>query len=280
MTDKLPNTVPFAAPSGPAWRHLIGSRTLVVSGGRAGCGATTLALNLAATLARDALRVVLVDANPRSPEIASRCELPAAPGMADVLAGRKTVHEALQRGPAGLQVLAGGVPDAGQSISDRAIQRTIKQLDSLRPHADWLIIDAGHEPGNFTSRLWAFAKQVLLVASPEAAAVMDSYALVKTLLTRQQSLDVHVKLVVNQADSAELGADVHRRIDQSCRRFLGLSLELSAVLPVDSADLVDPTKRLAIFADPPGSSLALAIAQLTKRLAQPETHSEIRRLAA
>src|SRR5262249_6026274 len=101
---------------------------LVVSGGRHGVGATTLAVQLAAALAQDALRVVLVDANLAEPNVAARCNMGTSVGIGEVLAGRKNIHEALQLGPAGIQVLAGGLANSlVHPPNTRAIQRLLKQ---------------------------------------------------------------------------------------------------------------------------------------------------------
>ena len=54
-------------------------------------------------------------------------------------------------------------------------------------------------PANSTARLWSAADGVLLVTSPDAVAVMDTYALIKTLLSRH-ALRQPLALVVNQAD--------------------------------------------------------------------------------
>jgi flagellar biosynthesis protein FlhG len=220
--------------SGFAHAHDSGPRTLVVSGGKPGVGATTLAVNLAAVLAQDALRIVLVDADLYRADVAARCKLTSGLGIGDVLAGRKSIHEALQRGPSGMQILAGAASAETRSgIGERAIQRLLRQMRTLGPHADLLIIDAGNQPSEFTARLWSAADSLLLVTSPDAVAVMDSYALIKTLLSRH-SLLRPVTLIVNQAADEAAAADVHRRIDQSCRRFLGLPIEFAGGLPRDS----------------------------------------------
>jgi flagellar biosynthesis protein FlhG len=214
-------------------------RSLVVAGGKPGCGATTIAVQLARALAADAQRVVLVDGNAQpadSPadDLAARCGLSPTLTMSDVLKGRKNIHEALLRGPAGLQVLAGGPANAGREPpTRRQIERLLRQMQSLVPHTDWFLIDAGHRPSELAARLWSAAEQILLVTSPDAAAVMDTYALVKTLLTRQ-ALNRPVSLVVNQAADEAAAADVCRRIDQSCRRFLGLGVELAGWLTRDA----------------------------------------------
>src|SRR5262245_50920653 len=202
-----------------------GHGMLVVSGGRQGVGATTLAVDLAKLLAEDGRRVVLVDANVQRADVAAKTSLAGGLGIGDVLAGRQTIHEVLQRGPAGMHVLVGTATAETQAgLNERAIDRFLRQLRTLGPHADWLIIDAGNQPSELTARLWTAAYRVLLVTCPEAAAVMDTYALVKTLLS-QHALRQAPALVVNQSPDEATSADVHRRIDQSCRRFLGLSVE-------------------------------------------------------
>jgi flagellar biosynthesis protein FlhG len=208
-------------------------RMLVVSGGKPGVGATTVAVNLAAALARDAQRVVLIDADLHHAEVAAHCDLAATLNIGDVFAGRKSIHEALQCGPAGMQILAGNAsPETRAAASPRSLQRLRRQLRSLERYADWVLIDAGHQPADLMSDLWSLAERVLLVSSPDAAAVMDTYALVKTLLTRQ-ALAQPLALIVNQVAGAASAADVFRRIDQSCRRFLGMSLELAGFVPLD-----------------------------------------------
>jgi flagellar biosynthesis protein FlhG len=194
-------------------------------------GATTVAVHLAATLAQDALRVVLIDADLYRADVAAQCNVVGGFGIGDVLVGRKTIHEVLQRGPAGMQILTGTAStETRRGLGERAIQRLLRQMRSLSPHADWLLVDAGNQPSEFTARLWSVADSLLLVTSPDAVAVMDTYALIKTLLS-QRLTRPSLSLVVNQADDEATAADVHRRIDQSCQRFLGLSVDLAGGIP-------------------------------------------------
>jgi flagellar biosynthesis protein FlhG len=214
-----------------------GPHTLIVAGGKHGVGATTLAAKLATSLAQDALRVVLIDADLQGGHLATQCKLSGNLRLGDVLAGKKSIHEALQLGPAGIQVLA-GIADPRQRppLDERAIQRLLRQIASLAPHADRLIVDAGNQPSELALRLLAVAAQVLIVTSPHAAAITETYVLIKTLVNLGMLFrDGSLALAVNQADSEHLAADVHRRIDQSCRRFLGVSLGFGGWLPVDTA---------------------------------------------
>src|SRR3989304_1863508 len=80
---------------------------LVVAGGKGGVGTTTLAVNLAVALAQRGRRTVLVDADPDTADAAILCRLPEHHTVADVLASRRSIAEALQPGPGGIRVLAG-----------------------------------------------------------------------------------------------------------------------------------------------------------------------------
>ena len=128
--------------------------TIVVSGGKPGVGATTLAVNVARALAGDALRVVLIDADLAQADAADRCGASGSFAIGDVLAGRKNIHEALVRGPAGMQILVGSATaEARGGLGRRPVERLIKQVTSLAPHSDWIVVDAGHEPSELMARL-------------------------------------------------------------------------------------------------------------------------------
>jgi flagellar biosynthesis protein FlhG len=244
--------------------------TLVVSGGRPGVGATTVAVHLAALMAQDAHRIVLIDADLYRADIAAHCNLGGGLGIAEVLSGRKTIHEVLQLGPAGMQVLAGvASTETRSALSERSIQRLLKQMRALSPHADGLIVDAGNQPSDFTARIWSAADSLLLVTSPDAVAVMDTYALIKTLLSRNP-LSRRLMLVVNQVADEVAAADVHRRIDQSCHRFLGLSVEFAGWMPYEK--FITPRQI--------SGSLAKAMLPLAAHVLQIQQPTHPQRMAA
>lgn len=92
-------------------------KLVVVTGGKGGVGTTTIAVNLAISLARDGRRVVLVDADLDGADAGTLCRVDEPSStVADILSGRLSVHEALELGPAGIQVLPGAW--AGNALVD------------------------------------------------------------------------------------------------------------------------------------------------------------------
>jgi flagellar biosynthesis protein FlhG len=221
-TMKLDSHLPDAGPA---------PRLIAVSGGRPDVGATLVSLHLAMVLAQQGLRTVLVDADLSRADVARRLAVAASPNLADVLAHRRTIHEVLQRGPAGMQLVAGSdSPQCRRHCTERSLERLLVQLRSIGRHADAVVMDAGSDPSDLTDLLWCAAHDVLLVTTPEPVAVLDAYALVKSVCPREdRSWRVH--LAVNRASNEAQARDVHARIDRSCRRFLALPVHCVGWLP-------------------------------------------------
>jgi hypothetical protein len=108
---------------------------------------------------------------------------------------------------------------------------------------------------------------------------MDSYATIKTMLSRVVG-PVPLKLLVNFAASQVVAADVHRRIDQSCRRFLGIALELGISLPTDSGPPLAPRSLMPRGPSAAQSPFAAAIEQLAAGLGLDPTALPPQRAAA
>ncbi|WP_425614052.1 MinD/ParA family protein [Anatilimnocola sp. NA78] len=258
------------------------SRLIVIAGGKPGLGVTTLSVNLAVALARHGLRTVLIDADMQQAEAAELCGCAASPNLGEVLASRRDIHEVLQRGPGGIQLVPGVPTDASRTAcSPKAQQRFLRQLNSLGKHVDMVVVDAGNSPTDLARQLWTAADEVLLVTSPDVVAVMDSYAAVKTMFT-PGGASPRLRLIVNQAEGAAEAADVFRRIDQSCQRFLGVSLELASDLPGDLQARQAARHGVPVLLLAPQSPLSRSIDQLADSLLATDEEQppvEIRRAA-
>jgi flagellar biosynthesis protein FlhG len=208
-------------------------RTIVVAGGKGGVGTTTIAVRLATALARDGRRAVLVDANLAGPDVAQLCGIDDAYGMAEVLAGTRTVHEVLERGPLGVQVLpaARGKTDPAE-CTPQTLERLFTQLGGLGAHADFVIVDAGCGNGRVMRRFWEAADAVLLVTHPDSVAVMDAYALVK-LVCGDDPPRAAILALANCVTEAATADDVQVRLDRACRRFLGFEILSAGHVPFD-----------------------------------------------
>jgi flagellar biosynthesis protein FlhG len=234
---------PHDVPDGPP--------LLVVTGGRSGVGATTVAVNLAAVLADRGARTLLIDAAPRS-GMSRFVETPGGgrnKSLSDVLAGRCELAEAMSPGPAGTMWLSAGVgelPARGRDLSERRIlsrrndaswtdasrhsqQRVIAALASLGDMFDVLVVDISSGLTTWTRRFWLRSQLVLLVTTTEGSALLDAYAALKRSVA--DALGPDVRLVLNRCESDRLADEAQQRFADACQRFLGRKVPSLPSLP-------------------------------------------------
>lgn len=104
-------------------------------------GKTTVSFGLATALAQeDSQRVLLVEANLRSPRLASRLKLPAGPGLSEWLRGSEEEIVVRQVQPFGFWLLEGGerCDNPGDLLSHERMERL---LERCRTEFDYVILD-------------------------------------------------------------------------------------------------------------------------------------------
>ncbi len=248
-------------------------RLLVVHGGKGGVGTTTVAVNLALAMGKSGSRAILIDADLARGDVAAHCQLSGSGSLDDVLSGRHSIHEVLQRGPLGLQILPGRGADALMEYHQAAHERLLTELGRLHRHADILVLDAGSGRTPFVRRCWQAADAVLLVTTPETAVIMESYSAIKVLAADHAE---RVNLLVNFSRSEEAATEVHARIDQACRRFLGSDTQFAGSLPGDPHVPAAIACGVPLLVRTPDSPAAAAVDLLAMRMLQNIPARELR----
>ncbi|GAB2478946.1 tyrosine-protein kinase domain-containing protein [Jatrophihabitans fulvus] len=139
-------------------------RVLAVTSSIPAEGKTSVAINLAATLAEAGFTVCLVDADLRRPTVASVLGLTGAVGLTNVLIQQVELHDALQTVEPNLYVLASGPtpPNPSEVLASTYVRDAIR---SLLDTIDYVVIDtAPLLPVADGSEVAALADGTLLVA--------------------------------------------------------------------------------------------------------------------
>jgi polysaccharide biosynthesis transport protein len=127
-------------------------RVLMIVSAAPGDGKTTIARNLAAAATRMGSRVLLIEVDLRRPTLAQQLDIPAGPGLSDVLIGATSMDDAIQSisldpssgdGSQGrtLDVLVAGAvlpPNPGELTESHAMEDL---LQLARPRYDLVVVD-------------------------------------------------------------------------------------------------------------------------------------------
>jgi capsular exopolysaccharide synthesis family protein len=116
-------------------------RSVVVTSAVAGEGKSTIACNLAVTLAENGWNVVLVDADPRHSRLGEYLGLKESAGLTSVLADGRPADEVFQRwGPGSLSVLASGplTHNPSELLASGRMRTVLRELEE---RADIVLID-------------------------------------------------------------------------------------------------------------------------------------------
>ncbi len=102
-------------------------------------------------------------------------------------------------------------------------------MQSLDESLDLIVLDAGRRTTSWSQQLWSRARLIVLVTTPDDAAVLDAYAAIKQCAA--DAVPLPMRLLVNQAESDAAAADAQRRMAVACQRFLSRPLPALPALP-------------------------------------------------
>ncbi|MDX1566047.1 MAG: AAA family ATPase, partial [Phycisphaeraceae bacterium] len=176
------------------------TRVVAVTSGKGGVGKTNVAVNLAAWLATQKKRVVLIDADLGLANADVLCNLDARVNLSHVVSGRRTPAEAMIEAPGGFRLVPGASGLAHMAAMEPDQQRRLIELFArIEADADLLIIDTGAGIGPSVLGFLLAADDLLVVTTPEPTAMADAYGLIKSVA--RQRPDAPIGLLVNMAES-------------------------------------------------------------------------------
>jgi len=144
------------------------ARSLLIASAEAGEGRSTIALNLAISLAESGLRTILVDADLRTPALHQALGMSNSPGLTSVVRGECALRDAVAESDVpGLRVLTAGpaVPAPDRVASSPRLWPVLRELESM---ADFVLLDSPPVLAYADAlELVAVANRVLLVVAED-----------------------------------------------------------------------------------------------------------------
>lgn len=198
-------------------------RTIAITGGKGGVGKTSVALNLALTLARQDKRVLLLDGDTDLANVSIMVGLYPRKTLANVMAGECRLEDIILKTDYGLHIVPGasGVQECMDMGPTESLS-ILRALYNLENRYDYVITDTAAGLQAAGLHMIAATELACMVVTPDPASLTDAFSLIKVL--RRRGYTRVPSILVNMAQGASQARSVFQRLDAAAQRHLDISL--------------------------------------------------------
>ena len=248
----------------------LGRPFVLVTGGKGGVGKSTVAMNLAALLGHVGARPLLVDLDFGLANLDVLLGVEPKRRLGAHLSGEAELSDCLLEAPGGITLLPAGSAQGEIPVpmDENARARLLRGLCHIAPEYGVILGDSAAGVGSEVLSFAAQADRVLVVTTPDPAALTDAYGVIKALdrwaSDHGQELPTP-ELLVNLCQSADEAKRQVAGLIQACRTFLGRSPRLVGWLPRGRVVLQACLARRPFVLDAPKAPATRQLARLAHR---------------
>lgn len=255
------------------WRKRHNAHVIAVTSGKGGVGKTSTSVNLAISLAANGGRVILLDADLGLANVEVLMGLGSLYNLAHVIEGSKSMLDILVKAPGGIEIVPGssGLSKVAD-LDATSRERLITGVRELQQAADFIVVDTMAGIGRNAVGFATAADEVLLVTTPEPSAIVDAYAMLKTIYHLRN--DAVVRLMVNMVANQAQAKAVASKLANVSQQYLGRNLSYLGFLPRDphvSQAVMQSQPFVVAFPNAPATK---CMQMLAARLIQQQPASE------
>jgi flagellar biosynthesis protein FlhG len=241
------------------------ARRIAFLSGKGGVGKTSIAVNVSLALARMGHKTILVDCDIGLANVDILLGVQPSRTLDSLLTAGGDVRKALVNLPSGLWLLPGAnsiVPRQG--VRSGRLEQVLKKMDE---RAEFIIMDGGAGIDEGVQHIARLSDEVVIVASPENAAALNAYRLLKIII--RQSPHPAIRLIVNRAQNDAAAKRTAAGLIGASREFLAADPEYLGWVPVDPIVEQSVRERSPFVEKYPGSLPARAVVALAHKIIQP-----------
>ncbi len=208
------------------------ARVVTVAGARAGLGATSLVVNLAAALAQTGKDVLVLDESLSCDNVGNMLALKPRYDLLNVVRRDKLLPEIILHAQQGARVLP--VARAIKALPQLTFQERRHLLECLAEAStgiDVVLVDATATGERYISAGLAPGQPLLVVLNPGASAITEGYALIKRMAAHDGLQ--RFGIVVNKAKDEQEAQVVFCNVARAAHRHLRVRVEYLGYIPLD-----------------------------------------------
>ena len=238
-------------------------QVIAVAGGKGGVGKTSIAVNLAMTMAMSGRETMLLDADLGLANVDVLLGLQPTHHLGHLLDGHCGIADVVLEAPHGLKIVpaTSGVHRMAE-LSTAEHAGLIRAFCSYAAPVDTLIVDTAAGISESVTMFCAASREVLIVVCDEPASLTDAYALIK-VLSREYGVR-RFRMVANRVATVQQGRDLCEKLTRVSDRFLEVGIEFAAAIPEDEFLQRAIRRQQAVVEAYPGSRSALAFKNLAQ----------------
>jgi flagellar biosynthesis protein FlhG len=245
-------------------------RSWSVTSGKGGVGKSVFALNFALHLSYSGRKVLLVDADENLGKLDVMMGVSPMYRIPDVLSGSIGIDDACVNPSSNLFLLAGCSGSMNYpEITVRERSRFIELISSTSKEFSDIVFDTGAGIHASVISYAAATDDVIVVSHPEPTAILDAYAAIKMISSRNSHCAFHV--VMNKCVSPTECDDAAAKLQKAARHFLATDVRYAGMIPTDEAVGMSIVRQVPLVKHFSNSAASLCIQAITNSLAKQET---------
>lgn len=240
------------------------SRVVTIASGKGGVGKSNFTLSFALSLMELGKKVVVIDLDIGMANLDILMGMTPKHHLWDMIRERKTIWSVLEKGPSGLEYLAGGSGfQQLLQLQDEDRQYFFQELEKLHGYADIILIDTGAGLTVESQQCHLSADEIILLTTPEPTSIADAYSVVKILHSQNPGLSF--QLVVNRVSRQKEGIEVASKFKLAVQSFLNKEIKIFGAIPDDAAVMQAVLKQVPFYLAFPRSTASSTLRNLAER---------------
>jgi len=250
-------------------RELMGKsrdiRVISIASGKGGVGKSFITVNLAITMSRLGLRVLILDADFGLANIDVMLGITTRLDLSYYLRGEKTIHEIIQLGHEGVRFISGGsgVKEL-VNMDNEQISSLLSTIVNIDAPVDVIIMDAGAGVSKAIRQVLLASSETIIISTGEPTSVLDAYALVKTIVKDDATHPLHV--IANKCEKIQEAKNIQSGFVDVCGRHLGKNINPLGLISYNHAITASIKRQTPITVSDPNCATSKEIEVIARAI--------------